>query len=361
MNITVIGCGHGGQALAAHLSLLGHCVTLYADAQHPGDLHGIHDNRITLSGRVIGISQIAVLTTDCEQAVHDADVIYLSLPTHAHLSQFKKILPFLVNGQVIVALAGNFSSLYMHQAVEDNRPELSLYIADTASLPYACRAHRPGRVEIIEIKNQMPIASMPARDTSHVRTKLKGHFPCTLQTSSNVLELGLNITSAISHPIIMITNAGRIGSGQPEFYFYKEGISPESANIIHALDRDRIDIGRRYGLQLHSYLDSMNGFYGQAYDSYHDFFTHSPVHNALKLCPPSVRTRYLTQDIPYVMLPWFSLGRHVGYESHVMKSLIDLSSLLNDTCYLSNGRNVADDFFVDKSVDDINRYLMQGV
>lgn len=360
MNITIIGCGHGGQALAAHLTMLGHSITLYADEQHPGDLHGIHDNTITLTGRVKATTTLSALTTDIERAVRNADIIYLSLPTHAHLPQFRKMLPFLVDNQIVVSLAGNFSALYLYKELRQHPHAASIHIADTASLPYACRAHRPGHVEIIEIKRAMQLAAMPAQSTPFIMARLSASFPCKLKASTSVLELGLNITSAISHPAIMITNAGRIGEGQEEFYFYKEGISASTAKLIQALDDDRIRIGQRFGLQLPSYLDNMNSFYGYDFTSIHDFFTQSPVHNALKLCPTSIDTRYLTQDIPYVMLPWYSLGQHAQYQSDVMRSFIDLASMLTGSCFFSIGRNLAEDFLEGMSISDIKHVLIHG-
>lgn len=360
MNITILGCGHGGQALAAQLTLLGNTVTLHADESHPGHLHTIRNNTITLQGKLKASTRLELLTTDIELALLGAEVIYLSLPTHAHLPQFRKMLPFLKKGQIVITLAGNFSSLYFHQELVKAGKERDIHLADIASLPYACRAQEGGEVNIIDIKQKIDIAAMPACNTSYIKNKIAGHFPSQLQASTNILEMGLNITSAISHPTLMVTNAGRIGKGGADFYFYKEGISRDIANIIATLDADRMKIGEIYGFRMPSYLELMNRFYAYSYTSYYDFFTQSPAHNTLKLCPVSMQERYLSQDIPYVMLPWYSLGLHAGYESNVMKSLIYFSSVLNDTCYFSQGRAIASDFFDGMELIDIKHYLSNG-
>jgi opine dehydrogenase len=360
MNITIIGCGHGGQALAAQLASLGNAVTLHADESHPGYLHTIRNNTITLQGKVKASAKLELLTTDIELALLGAEVIYLSLPTHAHLPQFRKMLPFLKKGQIVITLAGNFSSLYFHQELVKAGKQRDIHLADIASLPYACRAQEGGEVNIIDIKQKIDIAAMPAHDTLYIKSIISGHFPSHLQVSANILEMGLNITSAISHPTLMVTNAGRIGKGDLDFYFYRDGISRDIINVIATLDADRMKIGEIYGFRMPSYLDLMNGFYASRYTSYYDFFTQSPAHNTFKLCPASMQERYLSQDIPYVMLPWYSLGLHAGYESNVMKSLIYLSSALNDTCYFSGGRAIASDFFNGMDQIDIKRYLKDG-
>lgn len=360
MNITVIGCGHGGQALAAHLTLAGNTVTLYADTEHPGDLKDITDQLITLTGKLNGRAAIHRLTFDIETAVKDAEVIYLSLPTEAHLPQFEKMLPYLKKGQTVLTLAGNFSSLYFYRKLKQFGKQEDIYVADLASLPYACRASAPGNVTIIDIKKRMDIAAMPSKHTDWVTRKISGHFPTELHQCASIIELGLNITSAISHPAIMLMNAGRIGSGNEEFYFYKEGISPEISNIIENLDKDRRAIASRYGYTLPGYLETMESFYTVKYDSYYDFFTRSPVHNQLKLCPASVKERYLSQDVPYVILPWLSLGQQVGYDSRTMRAIVDLASTLNNDDYSRKGRKISEDFFIDLKPNDIINFMRDG-
>ncbi|WNN46373.1 NAD/NADP-dependent octopine/nopaline dehydrogenase family protein [Winslowiella toletana] len=360
MNITIIGCGHGGQALAAHLSLARHRVTLYADEAHPGFIDGICNNTITLKGKIDGEATIAHLTKDIAAALADAEVIYLSLPTNAHLDQFRKMLPWLKSGQMVITLAGNFSGLYFYRELVLTGRKDDIYLADIASLPYACRTLYAGKIDVIDIKRSVDIAAMPSKHTGIIVNKICGHFPSELTVSESLLESGLNITSAISHPAIMLMNAGRIGEGEDEFYFYKQGISREIANIIEQLDNERRKIGRLLGFSLPGYLDIMEKFYAVKHASYYDFFTQSRVHNQQKLCPTAVSNRYLSQDVPYVMVPWHSLGLHLGYESTVMRSIIDLTSVLNNSCYYRNGRLLSEDFFCHMSSSDITQYMKTG-
>ena len=59
--ITILGCGNGGQALAGHLSLMGHRVHLYAHPDHPGALPAIQAQQgIQLVGALNGFANIAL-------------------------------------------------------------------------------------------------------------------------------------------------------------------------------------------------------------------------------------------------------------------------------------------------------------
>jgi opine dehydrogenase len=360
MNITIIGCGHGGCALAADLTQKGQQVTLYADEAHPGYSKQIKNKQLTLTGELQGKSLVHRLTNNIKEAINEAEIIYIALPTNAHLNQFHKMIPYLKKGQTILTLAGNFSSIYFYKELCKYNKEELVYLADLASLPYACRIQASGEIQIIAVKKSMEISAMPAIHTATIVKKISDHFPSKLTQSKHIIELGLNITSAISHPTIMLMNAGRIGKKQDDFYFYSEGISPEIAKVIHKIDQDRQNIGRKYGLKLPSYLELMNKFYNTKFKSYYEFFTQSDVHNKLKLCPTSINERYLSQDVPDVLLPWYSLGCQVGYESSTIRSIIDLASLLNSKNYYKQGRYISTDIFSNMSASDICEFVTYG-
>ncbi|MGL4859949.1 MAG: NAD/NADP octopine/nopaline dehydrogenase family protein [Enterobacteriaceae bacterium] len=360
MKITIIGCGHGGQALAAHLSMLEHQVTLYADEQHPGSMDGIIDNTIHLEGKVNGLATLRHLTKDIEFAVKDAEVIYLTLPTYAHLPQFRKMIPYLRKGQIVANLTGSFSSIYFYNELLKQGIEKKIYLADLELLPYACRSIQPGKVTIIEVKKTIGIAAMPSIHTAVVVDKISSHFPSSLSPKSSVLEVGFNNLNGVHHPILMLTNVGRIGQGEQEYYFYKEGISPDISHIVEKLDSDRQKIGENYGINLPSFLDLIESLYSTKYPSYYDFAIHSPVHNQQKMCPPSIYHRYFSEDVPYAIVPWYNLGLQTGYDSTVMRAIIELSSILNSTDYYTNGRLIARDFFANMEKKKIFDFMLLG-
>lgn len=339
MKMAVIGCGHGGQALAAQMAIKGADVMLYADPEHAGGLNTIAKTKtITLKGKIEDTAKGINTTMNIREAVAGRAIVFLVLPTNAHESMFKKMLPYLSDGQVIVSLAANFTALYLMKSLVHHQSK-KIILADVSSLPYACRAEKPGTVNIIEIKNKMGIACIPRKHNVEVASLLNRYFPTPLEVYQNCIELGINITSGLSHPSIALFNAGRIGPDEREFYFYKHGISPEIARFIEQLDKDRQIIGQHYGVKTPSYLELMAEFYGIQYPTVMDFFLNSRVHNALPLCPNSLQQRYISQDIPYVIVPWYTLGLLAGYDSKVMRNLIEMASVLNQKDYLSSGRN----------------------
>lgn len=338
--ITIIGAGHGGQGLAGHLAILGYNVCLYAHHEHLGGLTAVHNQGgVHCTGQINGFGKIKTTTTNLKLALNDAQIIFISLPVPAHDSVFKMMMPFLTEGQTIINLSGHFSGLFQSQLLKKYRKNHNILIADITSFPYACRSATQGTSNIIAIKKVLGIASESTKSAQIIKSKIEKFFPCKLFIKSNFIEAGLYDPSGISHPPTALFNAGRIGNRE-EFYFYKQGISLETAVYLEVMDNERIEIGKRLGFNLKPYHDVMNEYYDLNYNKIYDFFKNSPMHNANKLCPDSLKARYISEDVPYSLVPWYSLGKITKYRPRAIKNIIDMCSIINQKDYFKQGRKL---------------------
>lgn len=338
--ITIVGCGHGGQALAFDLTQKGCSVTLCALPDHPGSAVELQKTKqITCTGNLEGTVKIDEVTLDLPRAISNADIIIFVVPSFAQEQVLLACLPYFKNNQWVVTLEANFASLAYIDLLKRINFDKILYFADISTLPYACRSSEPGEVHVLGIKNKMGIAALPHEKTDEIRDILNQYFPSELVSYTNSIEVGLNSLSGILHPAVALCNAGRIG--KDDFYFYREGISPAVADLIEQLENERRKIGEMYDLELPYCMQIEEEFYGIKYDTVYDFFSKSQIHSGkFTLCPSSLKERYISQDIPYVIVPWYSLGAALGYEARVMRNLIDMSCALNRYDYLGKGRNL---------------------
>lgn len=361
IKVAIIGCGHGGQALAADLSHRGLQVTLFAHPKYPSAINAIAKaGGIDCHGKLEGFVPIYKATTNMEEAIQDSQYIFMVLPSFAHEPLFIEVLPFIKSGQTVITLAANFASLLYRKLLERTAKASGIDIIDVASLPYVCRADNKGGVEIIAIKKKLAAACLPKNTIDKHLSIIGPYFACPLTAYPDVLSLGMNITSGITHPAITIMNAGRIGKDKETFYFYRDGVSPEIASLLERLDNERMMIGQRLGLQMYSYLDLMAEYYGERYPTIYDFFRQSKAHNALPLCPTSVQERYITQDVACLLVPWFCLGKAISQKPTIMGDLISLASTLNKTNYLRLGHNLARLNLDERSIDEIKQYTSYG-
>ncbi|HMT02160.1 MAG TPA: NAD/NADP octopine/nopaline dehydrogenase family protein [Burkholderiales bacterium] len=338
--ITIIGCGHGGMALSGYFALQGHEVTIYAHHNHPGTIKEVaQQNMVKLTGNINGVGLIKATTSQMNIAIKGAQFIFIALPVIAHETIFNLMLPFLENGQTIINLAGHFSGIFQNEILKKLKIKKDIYIADTTSFPYACRTLESYTSNIVAVKQMVGIASTNKNKTNYVFEQLKTIFPTKLELKKSLIEVGFYDPSGISHVPNTIFNAGRIGNGQ-EFYFYKEGITQETSALLEYMDYERVEVGKYLGLTLLPYHQVMNEYYNLNHISIFDFFKNSPIHNANKFCPNSLDSRYLTEDVPYSLVPWYSAGVSMGYTSHTTKSIIDIASKLHKTDYFKYGRQL---------------------
>ncbi len=360
MNIAVIGAGHGGQALAFDLARRNCNVSLYASSEHPGGIHAVMQQKgIFCKGLINGFQPITNATTDLQEAVEGSEYIFIVLPSYAHEATFKKLLPVLKPGQTIVTLAANFSSLILLKLLTRIKKQADVNIIDVASLPFVCRADNNGAVEILAIKKMLAAASIPAKNMKTLIQKLSRIFPCTLVAYPDVLSLGMNMTNGIAHPVVTLLNSGRIGKNKELFYFYRDGITPEVGDLMERLDAERMQIGKKLGLEMHSFLSLTAQYYETKYESIYHHFQTSPMHHTLR-CPDSLQHRFILEDVAGSLVAWYCLGKKINIHSPILEGLINLASLLNKTNYLHVGTNLVRLNLHDKNPKQIKNYIQKG-
>ncbi|RWG75902.1 MAG: NAD/NADP octopine/nopaline dehydrogenase, partial [Mesorhizobium sp.] len=67
---------------------------------------------------------------------------------------------------------------------------------------------------------------------------------------------------------------------------------------------------------------------------------HTSVHNATKATPIRMQDRFVAEDVPYILVPWYELGAKVGIEARTMKAVVEISSVINAVNYFDSGRNL---------------------
>ncbi len=336
-SVSIIGAGNSGCALAADLAKRGFRICLYAHPQHSQKLESISKRGcLPSNGSIEGAWNLDVVTKDMAEATGFSDYIVIALPSYAQDKIFDLMTPYLLNSHVVVNLNGNFGSFSLLNSLGRKSPTL----IETNVAPHASRVSNDGNVTILAIKKFLSIASFPSRTPSVVRKKLAEILPCDLEWCDNLLEVALQSNNGVIHPAPSVLNTGWIEATGGNFYFYRDGISPAVGRVVNQVDQERVEIGKRYGFKLRSLLDEMKGFYGGDYETISDFAHGTELHNRIKEAPANLQHRYVTEDIPFALVPWYDLGRVVGFEAKAIKALIDIASIMNGVDYMKEGRNL---------------------
>jgi len=247
------------------------------------------------------------------------------------------LAPFLKKEQIVVLMPGTLSALEFRQALRVNGNLNEPIIAETGGLPFATRLIGPGRVKTFHIRSVCALAAVPGNKGRQVYEKLKGLYPFELKES--VVETGLGHLTPLLHPAGCLLNAGRIERSHGEFYMYEEGMTPSVVRVIERVDRERLQIGKALGIDLPGGVDMMvesgYGPRGTLWESLNGSAGLTPVKG-----PDSLTNRYVTEDVPYGLVAWASLGRAVGVETTVMNALVEIGgAIMGKNCWQA-GRNL---------------------
>lgn len=359
---TVIGAGHGGKGMAAHLALMGFPVTLYN--RTPENIAAIKARGgielKSFEGGPHGFGHLVVATSDIGAAVKDAKVIMVVVPSTAHADIAAMIAPYLKDGQIIVLNPGRTcGALEVTHIFREKGVAADVIVAEAETLIYASRSDGPAQARIFGIKETVPVAALPATRTPLVLEALAPAYPQFIDGIS-VLHTGLNNMGAIFHPALALLNVGRIETTLGEFQFYIDGVSPSVARVLEVLDRERVTVASSLGIRARTAQEWLQMAYHATGDDLYQAIHNQPGYYGIQ-APPTINHRYITEDVPMSLVPIAALAQSYGVSVRGMESIIRLACIIHRTDYWRRGRTLEKLGIKDWSVSEITSYVMEGI
>jgi opine dehydrogenase len=254
-------------------------------------------------------------------------------------------------------MPGTLSALEFRNGLRMNGCKKDILIAETGGLPFATRLISPGKVKIFHIRASMSLASIPGNRCGEVYKRIQDLYP--FRPCPTVIETGLAHLTPLLHPAGTLLNAGRIERSHGEFYMYEEGMTPGVVKVIEKIDSERLAIGEELGIKLPTAVDMMvesgYGPKGTLWESINGSAGLTPVKG-----PDSLSSRYLTEDVPFGLVPWASLGNAIGVDTPIIDSLITIGGAIMGQNPWEIGRNLQRMGLEGFSKSQILHYLEYG-
>ncbi|HAI20561.1 MAG TPA: hypothetical protein DCM14_01455 [Clostridiales bacterium UBA8153] len=352
--IAVLGGGHGGHCMAAELALQGHAVRLFELPEFAGRMQAVFDSRkIKLSGIGIqGWAGLEQVTTQAAEALQGVEFVHFVVPAFAQEAFFDAALPHLRDGQTAVVWAGDFGSLRLSHRVRTMRPRLRLNIVETHTLPYGTRLVEPGHVALLLTAPVVLASALPAARNPEVIPALSAYFPC-VKPGGNAIAAALSNPNPMVHPPGSLLNVGRIQYTNGEFWMYREGITEAVARVIRAIYEELAQVAKAYQSELLPFQDG-------------DFRTTASIMGASFVAPfdtigaiaavkgpTSIHHRYITEDLPYGLVPASQLARKAGLSTPLVDSIVHLGSSVCGVDFWKSGRTLETLGLAGLSVEEI--------
>jgi opine dehydrogenase len=359
---TVIGAGHGGKAMAAHLALMGFPTTLYN--RTPENIAAIQKRGgIELEsgdGGPHGFSQLTMVTSDISEALAEADIIMVVVPSTAHVDIATAAAPHLHDGQIVVLHPGRTcGAIEFVKVLHDQGCRADVTVAEAETLIYASRSEGPAQSRIFRIKEAVPLAALPATRTGRVLEALAPAYPQFIDGIS-VLHTGLDNMGAIFHPALTILNAARIESTGGDFQFYIDGVTQSVARVLEVLDRERVTVAAALGIRAQTAQEWLKMAYDASGTDLYEAIHNQTGYYGIK-APSTLNHRYIFEDVPMSLVPIAALGQHHGVSVRGIDSIIRLACIIHRTDYWRRGRTLDKLGIEGLSVSEVMRYVNEGI
>lgn len=339
--VAVIGAGNGGITAAADLTHRGFSVSLYEHPDFSGNLEGIKKNKgiVLNDGTGEKFIDFSEVTTDIQEAVKDAEVIMLTIPSFAIEDIADQLAPVTDENQIILLNgAGSMGTIRFSNRAKALGIDKTFNIAETNSLTYGTRAFPDeARVELSLYVKKLFFAAYPASETGRLLDICSELYDCFVPAES-VWHTTLENGNPEVHPGPALLNAGRIDYSKGEFWLYKEGITEHTVKVLKAIEQERMDIGEAFGYKLEDAVKSRagRGYFEDDGRDIQTLFNTSEVYSKIK-GPVSINSRYFTEDISNGLVLWSELGRLAGIRTPNIDAVITLGSTLLDKDFYEAG------------------------
>jgi opine dehydrogenase len=337
MNTAVVGLGPVGQALAAHLSSMGHTVRALEVAG--GTVAAVRERGgVTARGALEGSYELERVSTEPGEVMEGAEVVFVCTPAHLHRGLAEQLAPFLGHRPLIFLCPGRtlgaveFAGRLAGCGV-DCGP-----VVEAQTVLHTCRLAGRALVHVLAVKRSVQVAVFPASEAGDPRLKRVLELFPQFKLAEHVGHTSWHNIGSVLHPVPALMNAGRTETVGASYRHYIDGVTPSVARVLSELDRERQAVAGAHGVSVPSLADWLMASYGS--NSGHDLRSalHANPHYQLIDAPDSLDHRYINEDVPTGLVPLATFGKAAGIATPVASAIVELASVACGTDFLATGR-----------------------
>jgi len=359
--IAVLGGGNAAHAMAADLALKGFEINMCETPEFKENISTALERQaidlIDAWGEKYTV-KVAKVTTDFEQALKGVNYIMMAVPAIGAKKFFNSIMPYLEDGQTVIKWSGNFSALSFASMLKENGVRKDITLAEGHTLPWGCRLIALGTVQIMVWVVKLLFATFPAKHVDRVIDDVKNMYPVV--AGENVLATSLNNLNPVCHPVGTVMNAGWIDTLGKDFCLNAFGNTLSISRGIKAVFEEVSKVADAVGVKMIEYPEE-DFWKKSAIMSSHVRASFDKEGAVAKISgPESVKSRYITEDLPYGLVPIRKLAHQFKVSIPVIDAVIEFASVINQTDYMKEGISLEELGIAGLGRDELKQVLDEG-
>jgi opine dehydrogenase len=307
MRVAIIGSGGIGRGYAAYLTTQGHQPVLWSPSGAAlADFAA--GAMLDVAGK-IETSVPLVVARDCAEAVSGAEAVIVAVQANGFRAVLDAMAPHLVAGQsVIISAHCSFAALYLHRLL--TKRGLDLPIACWATTALTARKSGQRGVHISGIRSRLDVATLPVRHAPAGLALCQALFGDRFEPREDVLAIMLSNLNPPAHMAIMLGNLTRAEKGEdwPNYGSITQGVG----RIVDAMDKERTALAGAFGLSVRSVQDHYVHSFGVVPGPVGEMAAAVYAKRPELRGPKTLDTRFITEDVPFGLVPLEALGAIAG-------------------------------------------------
>jgi opine dehydrogenase len=347
MNVTVVGAGNTGLAMAAHLSQEGNNVILWNRSRET--ISKLKETQtIHCEGVIQGKVRIPLVTDDLKSALQNPDLILITTPANSHSELAELIAKNIKRESLIILNPGRtFGALEFKKIYENYNTTYRQIIAEAQTTIYTCRKIKEDAVNIIAFKDSVLIGALNAHKNIDVIQMLPECLKRFFVPADSIIQTSIGNVGMVLHCAPLLLNAGWTENKKYIYKYYYDGITPSIGSFIEKLDEERVAVSEKLGLRVESTQEWLMRTYHVKGANLYECIQNNEAYNTID-APTSLKHRYIFEDVPCGLVPLEAIGKKVGLQMAHTTLIIDLASKLLNVDFRSTGRNLD---FLDGDLD----------
>ncbi len=400
--IAVLGSGAVGKTIAADCKLAGaKDVRLYGSEEYyESSLKGLEKTGILLDGlqrnrdgfERSGKAFLDLISTNMGEVVKNAGIICICTVALRHEMMFKKLIPHLEDGQVIMLFPDNFGSLLLRRMMRESGCNKNVIIGGWSSAPFGSRieiinGYRFPHVGLKYRAITLRGAALPDCDTDKFMKAAK-YLPALDSVhqgdgtvkGNTILDIDFaNVNPVIHVPATILgvstmENWGVIlgGHDKTNYSMYSHGLCPSICEVQYQFYNEEIALAKQLKVGCPEYKYEM--FFSRRSILTQEYmgldkngkdnvvFPLNEPSNEGNTGPNSIHHRYLTEDVPVSCKIYHDLGVTYNVPTPIIDSMITIAGAFHRKNFFKESQYSLKYLGIDGlDIQNLAEYLRKGL
>lgn len=321
MRVSILGAGAIAYGLAAFLAEAGHDPMLWSPS-------GERTKALAAGGllKATGAIKASVsvrIAEDCKEAIANAEVVVIALPTYGHKMVMDAAAPHLRDGTpVIISSHSSFGALYLSKQLAQRKISLPIVVWGTTLVTGQQRG--PAEIDVATIRQKLDVATLPFNAQEQGFELCTTLFGDRFVKRDGMLAIALSNLNPQNHLGIALLNLTRMEKA--EQWSQAGNVTPAVGRFIEALDAERLAIAVRFGIAVRTVEEHFSLSFHVPMDTVSKMNQEMDRQGRGGFGPTTIESRYILEDVPFGLLPTVLLGRMSGSPANLHESGVSIFS-----------------------------------